>query len=213
MRFTNQFPAVIESGFGEGKVILYVSSLDRDWNHFPIHPTFLPWIQRWVKYSAQGLENISRHDVTVGTPLILEEMEQPPLVAAPGGKVSIARKNPQSPPVFEDTHRPGVYELYQWAGLSVSGAEDSSPATPKQIPGDAKRVGSFTVNIYPAESSPGKVPDKEFSQYFPGVQVNYSPAGQALNEASFGASVPLTTLLFLMLAVMMFWEGWIVRKE
>ena len=66
MRFTNQFPAVIESEFGEGKVILYVSSLDRDWNHFPIHPTFLPWIQRWVKYSAQSLENISRHDVMVG---------------------------------------------------------------------------------------------------------------------------------------------------
>ena len=213
MRFTNQFPAVIESDFGEGKVILYVSSLDRDWNRFPIHPTFLPWIQRWVKYSAQSLENISRHDITVGTPLVLEEMEQPPLVVAPGGKVSIARKNPQSPPVFEDTHRPGVYELYQSAGLSVSGTAGSSPPAPKQLPDDAKRVGSFTVNIDPAESSPGKVPEKELSQYFPGAQVSYSPADQALNTASVGAGVPLTTLLFLMLTVMMFWEGWIIRKE
>jgi aerotolerance regulator-like protein/VWA domain-containing protein len=213
MRFTNQFPAVIESDFGEGKVILYVSSLDRDWNRFPIHPTFLPWIQRWVKYSAQGLENISRHDITVGTPLVLEEMEQPPLVVAPGGKVSIARKNPQSHPIFEDTHRPGVYELYQWAGLSVSGTAGSSPPAPKQLPDDAKRAGSFTVNIDPEESSPGKVPEKELSQYFPGAQVNYSPVDQALNAASVGAGVPLTTLLFLMLAIMMFWEGWIVRKE
>jgi hypothetical protein len=213
MHFTNQFPAVIESDFGEGKVILYVSSLDRDWNNFPIHPTFLPWIQRWVKYSAQGLENISRHDITVGAPLVLEEMEQSPLVVAPGGKVSIARKNPQSPPVFEDTHRPGVYELYQWAEPAVSGAPDSPPPAPKQLPGGAKRVGSFTVNIDPAESAPGKVPEKELSQYLPGAQVDYSPAEQALNAASVGAGVPLTTLLFLMLAVMMFWEGWIVRKE
>ena len=213
MHFTNKFPAVIESDFGEGKVILYASSLDRDWNNFPIHPTFLPWIQRWVKYTAQSLENISRHDVTVGAPLVLNEMEQAPLVVAPGGKVSIARKNPQSPPVFEDTHRPGTYELYQWTGTSVVNEAESTPKVPKQLPDDAKRVGSFTVNIDPAESVPGKVPEKELSQYLPGAQVDYSPANQALSAASVGTGVPLTTLLFLMLAVMMFWEGWVVRKE
>ncbi len=214
MRFTNRFPALIESKFGEGKVILFVSSLDRDWNNFPIHPTFLPWIQRWVKYSAQSLENISRHDVTVGAPLVLEEMEQPPLVRSPGGKISVARKNPQSPPVFEDTHRPGVYELYQWTGTPAAGAAADSPSPePKQLPADARRMGSFTVNFDPAESVPGKVPVKELSPYFPGAQVDYSPADQALNAASVGAGVPLTTLLFLMLAVMIFWEGWIVRKE
>ena len=58
-----------------------------------------------------------------------------------------------------------------------------------------------------------KVPEKELSQYFPGAQVDFSPADQALNAASVGAGVPLTTLLFLMLAVMLFWESWIVRKE
>jgi hypothetical protein len=162
---------------------------------------------------AQGLENISRHDITVGTPLVLEEMEQPPLVVSPGGKISISRKNLQSPPVFEDTYRPGVYELYQWAGPSVSGPVDSPPSAPKQLPVDAKRLGSFTVNFDPAESAPGKVPEKELAQYFPGAQVDYSPADQALDAASVGAGVPLTTLLFLMLAVMIFWEGWIVRKE
>ncbi len=213
MRFTNQFPAVIESDFGEGKVVLYVSSLDRDWNNFPIHPTFLPWTQRWVKYMAQGLENISRHDVTVGAPLVLEEMEQPPLVVAPGGKIFVARKNSQSPPVFEGTHHPGVYELYQWAQPPVSGPVDSPPPAPKQLPADAKRLGGFTVNFDPAESAPGKISERELSQYFPGAQVDYSPADQALDAASVGAGVPLTTLLFLMLAVMMFWEGWIVRKE
>lgn len=213
MHFNNQFPAVIESQFGEGKVLLFVSSLDRDWNNFPIHPTFLPWIQRWVKYAAQGLENISRQDVTVGTPLVLEEMEQSPLVVAPGGKISLARKNPQSPPVFDDTYRPGVYELYQWIGPTGSGPVESPPSAPKQLPADAKRLGSFTVNFDPAESAPGKITEKELAQYFPGSELDYSPADQALNAASVGAGVPLTTLLFLMLAVMMFWEGWIVRKE
>jgi hypothetical protein len=213
MRFTNRFPAVIESAFGEGKVILYVSSLDRDWNAFPIHPTFLPWIQRWVKYLAQGLENISRHDITVGAPLVLEDTDPPPLVVAPGGKVSIARKKPQSPPVFEDTHRPGVYELYQWAGPPATGSGNVLVEAPEQLPPDARRIGSFTVNFDPAESAPGKISEKDLSQYFPGAQVAYSPADQALNAASVGAGVPLTTLLLLLLAVMLFWEGWVVRRE
>ena len=167
--------------------------LTSDWNNFPIHPTFLPWIQRWVKYTAQGLENISRHDVTVGTSLVLDEMDQPPLVVAPAGKLFIARKNPQSAPVFADTHRPGVYELYQWAGEPLSGTVDSTPTVPKQLPADAKRLGSFTVNFDPAESAPGKVSEKELSQYFPGAQVEYSPSDQALSAASIGAGVPLTT--------------------
>jgi hypothetical protein len=213
MHFTNQFPAVVESNFGEGKVILFVSSLDRDWNNFPIHPTFLPWIQRWVKYTAQSLENISRHDITVSSPLVLEEMEQPPLVVTPGGKISLARKRPQSSPVFDDTHRPGVYELYQWSGASTTDPKNVPVEEPKQLPSDAKRLGSFTVNFDPAESVPGKISEKELAQYFPGAQVDYSPADQALNAASVGAGVSLTTLLFLLLAVMMFWEGWTVRKE
>jgi hypothetical protein len=209
MHFTNRFPAMIESAFGEGKVILYVSSLDRDWNAFPIHPTFLPWMQRWVKYLAQSLENISRQDVTVGAPLVLEDIDPPPLVVAPGGKVSITRKNPQLQPVFEDTHRPGVYELYQWNG--ISGTTESQ--APEQLPADARRIGSFTVNFDPAESAPGKISENDLASWFPGAQVDYAPADQALNAASVGAGVPLTTLLFLMLAIMLFWEGWVVRRE
>ena len=53
----------------------------------------------------------------------------------------------------------------------------------------------------------------DLASWFPGAQVDYAPADQALNAASVGAGVSLTTLLFLMLAVMLFWEGWVVRRE
>jgi hypothetical protein len=212
MLFTNQFPAVIESTFGKGKVILYTSSLDRDWNNFPIHPTFLPWIQRWVKYTAQSLENISRHDVSVGATLVLEEMDRPPLVVGPGGKIYIARQKPKSSPSFDDTHRPGVYELHKWEEPGPDSANIPAEA-PKQLPTGSQRIGSFTVNFDPAESVPGKISEKELSQYFHGGQVDYSPAKQALDAAAISSGIPLTTLLILMLAVMMFWEGWVVRKE
>lgn len=212
--FTNQFPAVIESNLHDGKVILYTSSLDRDWNDFPIHPTFLPWIQRWVKYAAQGLETLARHDVAVGKPLVLEEMDQPPLVVAPGGKIFLARKQPQAPPVFEDTQHPGVYQLYQWAGAASADAENEGPApAPKQLPAEAQRVGNFTVNFDPAESVPGKIPEKDLAPYFPGGQFEITSSEQAFSAASVSAGVPLTTMLLLMLAVMMFWEGWLVRRE
>ena len=64
--FNNQNPAVIENDIGDGKVIVFLSSLDRQWNDFPIQPTFLPWIQRWTQYATRGLENISHKNLLIG---------------------------------------------------------------------------------------------------------------------------------------------------
>ena len=170
-------------------------------------------MQRWVKYTAQGLENISRHDITVGAQLVLEEMEQPPLVVAPGGKISSPGKIPNHPRCMK-TLNVRVFMN------SINGQGPPFPTRwilqlPRQsnclpMPNELEVLPSISILPNPV---PGKVPEKELSQYFPGTQVDYSPADQALNAASIGAGVPLTTLLFLMLAVMMFWEGWIVRKE
>jgi hypothetical protein len=73
--FSNQHPAVIETELGKGIVVLFLSSLDRDWNDFPIQPTYLPWVQRWTQYAARGLENISQQDLLVGEPFLKKTMD------------------------------------------------------------------------------------------------------------------------------------------
>ncbi len=113
MQFTNGFPAVIESGFGKGKIILFLSSVDRDWNNFPIQPTFLPWIQRWVKYSARSLESITHTKFHIGEPFRLETEQGAHYLKTPAGTIKRLSRKKDGKILFSDTFRPGVYSLFR----------------------------------------------------------------------------------------------------
>ena len=42
-RFSNGSPALLERALGAGRVVLFASDLDRQWNDFPLHPAFVPF--------------------------------------------------------------------------------------------------------------------------------------------------------------------------
>jgi hypothetical protein len=42
-RFTDGAPALLERAEGKGRVVLFASDLDRHWNDFPLHPSFVPF--------------------------------------------------------------------------------------------------------------------------------------------------------------------------
>jgi hypothetical protein len=42
-RFTDGAPALLERAEGRGRVVLFASDLDRRWNDFPLHPSFVPF--------------------------------------------------------------------------------------------------------------------------------------------------------------------------
>ncbi|WP_029190169.1 BatA domain-containing protein [Verrucomicrobium spinosum] len=45
-RLVNNEPSVVEWGFGEGNVVLFNSTATPDWNNLPLHPAFVPYLQR-----------------------------------------------------------------------------------------------------------------------------------------------------------------------
>jgi hypothetical protein len=49
-RFTDGNPALVERREGNGRVVLFASDLDRQWNDFPLHPAFVPFIIETVRY-------------------------------------------------------------------------------------------------------------------------------------------------------------------
>jgi hypothetical protein len=55
-RFTDGIPALLErradalTGAAPGHVLLFASDLDRRWNDFPLHPTFVPFAQEVARY-------------------------------------------------------------------------------------------------------------------------------------------------------------------
>lgn len=49
-RFTGGAPALAERPAGSGKVLLFASDVDRRWNDFPLHPSFVPFTQEVARY-------------------------------------------------------------------------------------------------------------------------------------------------------------------
>lgn len=68
LSFESGAPALVERTLGRGKVLLFTSTLDRDWNSLPIQPAFLPLLQ-------QAVRHLSREP--------LRETEQPTLIGQP----------------------------------------------------------------------------------------------------------------------------------
>ena len=53
-RYADGHPAIIERRIGRGKVILFASTADKDWNDTPLRPAFLPVVRRATQYVALG---------------------------------------------------------------------------------------------------------------------------------------------------------------
>ncbi len=211
MRFSNKFPALIESNFGEGKVFLFVSTLDRDWNNFPIQPTFLPWIQRWVKYASKSLDTISRPSLKIGDTVTIEENQKTILILSPNKKIFQIEKN--TTPVFKETWYPGNYQIFQTPENSQSDARtNGTPTILKSLPKNAESVGNFVVNVDIQESIPGKISPKRIKELLPGTRIDFQKDTD-IGSPNTSEGTPLTTSFFIILASMLFFEGWILRKD
>lgn len=203
--FTNQNPAVLETDLGKGKIIVFLSSLDREWNDFPIQPTFLPWIQRWTQYAARGLENISHQNLLVGE-VYQQTMDNGRwAIQTPGGNFHLIT-TAEGKITFPKTQTPGVYTVFELP-------DDYSQETITKLPLASQPVGTFTINVDTKESSPQKISEENIKTFLPNLKI-------AINSPEFvGSQLPssegilLATPLLLLVAGIFLLEGWIIRKE
>ncbi len=49
-RFTDGSPALLERPEERGRVVLFASDIDRRWNDFPLHPSFVPFVVETLRY-------------------------------------------------------------------------------------------------------------------------------------------------------------------
>src|SRR5207244_9644377 len=49
-RLTDQTPLVLDKKIGEGRVVLFASGLDNLTNDFPLHPAFVPFVEKTALY-------------------------------------------------------------------------------------------------------------------------------------------------------------------
>ena len=135
-------PLLLERQVGQGRVMLFASSIDRDWTDFPLQPTFVPWLYRMVSYLAQqqvDRANFVRTGQIVRLPGSATEL-QPVQVEEPGGEVGYGQADPRdaaatAAAVFTKTDRAGVYCVRPTTG--------GEAAAPRAV---------FAANVPPEES-------------------------------------------------------------
>ncbi len=131
-------PLLVERQFGQGRVMLFASTIDRDWTNFPVRPSYLPWIYRLTSYLAQ--ERLAKLPIVttgsrVAIPFSAGEGLPQVQVKKPDGTTghAVIGNDPERPLEFTDTSEPGVYTI----------AEQGQDAAPKlfvaNLDGDESR--------------------------------------------------------------------------
>ena len=144
MREPSGQPLLVERRMGQGRVLLFTSTIDRDWTNFPLQPTYVPWLYRMVSYLAQQQverANFVRTGQVVSLPASATQA-RPVQVNKPDGSVGYGEPDPRDAAataagVFTETERAGVYQ-----GRSTTGGESAPPAA------------MFAANVPPEESDP-----------------------------------------------------------
>jgi len=115
-RYDSGATAILEASLGSGRLLLYTSTLDRDWNDLPIQPGFLPLAQQAVRYLGRKPTDLRRRDGLVGglrllsVPADVERIE----VTHPGGaKTTIDAEHISNDgrASFDDSAAPGFYSV------------------------------------------------------------------------------------------------------
>ena len=203
--FTNKNPAIIETEAGKGKIVVFLSSLDRAWNDFPIQPTFLPWIQRWTQYAARGLERNSHQNLLVGETYQQNSNEGRWAIQTPGGNLHLAMTT-NGKTTLRKTLNPGVYSVYKLP-------ENYMQDTITKLPLGSKPSGTFTINVDTKESSPEKISEKDIKVFLPDLPVTIKKPVLNISPLPSYNGMHLATPLLLGFAGILLMEGLVIRRE
>ena len=99
----NGSPLLLEREVGKGRVLLFTSSLDRNWNQLPLKSVFLPFCQEMVKYAAR--------------------FQLSPQAYRVGDRVALQSLNPQWAKALAALSYSGRSFAHSWTVVAPSGRE------------------------------------------------------------------------------------------
>ncbi|UCD83211.1 MAG: hypothetical protein JSU92_07755, partial [Deltaproteobacteria bacterium] len=174
IQYDTDAPALLEKKWGKGRVILFTSTIDRDWNDLPIKTTYLPLIHQLSQYLARSLAGEEEEEILVGQPknLSWEGKEQVIRVVDPQGKVTMLTgkvREGRKEATYSETGIPGFYNV-------VGQDEDEGGLS----------EAAFVVNIDVAESNLIKITQEEVFRLLGEEGVEFSQEDRRVSRGSGG---------------------------
>ncbi len=141
-RFDDGRVALTESRRGEGRVVVWASSLDTLWNDLPLKPVFLPFVQRLAAYAAGHAEVEAWHRVGDVIELAAVPDDAVWIVDTPSGE----RRDDLAEGLLRLSEA-GVFELRGAAGDVTLVAANVDPAEANLDSLDPEEVASRVVRV------------------------------------------------------------------
>jgi hypothetical protein len=183
-------PALVSARHGQGRVVLYTSTVDRDWADLPIRTSFLPLMQRISSYLAGSLEEREAMRVPVGSQLPLRAVGARAVgqVVSPSGQQVPVEAQKDGARVAGPIVEPGVHRVLDEKGQPLVTLD-------------------FAAVLDASESDLTRLEQDALEAWF--GEATVKRAGMADAD---GPSVPLWTWLIVAAALAFFFEGTLLRK-
>ncbi len=135
----NGAPLLIEQRRGQGRVLLFTSSLDNTWNDLPVQPVFVSLLSEASRYLAG--ETLLKREQRVGGSLPLDQAAAAGQVIDPNGRNLLSLSDSQrARSVRLDTQ--GFYEVVTAAGSSLVAA-NAVPDESNLMPMSLDEIGNW----------------------------------------------------------------------
>jgi hypothetical protein len=192
-------PALVESRFGDGRVLLATFPATGSWSSLPLKPEFVPLVLRLVSHAERRAE-LDAPSVTPpdGVAEITATVAWNPATATvtdPAGHAGDVTFQPVGTRLvggFERTALAGYY------GVEVKGGKPNEPKSGKT---------AFAVNLAPEESRLAAAPEEDIRRWLPGVSLRVvdasAEAQQQFGSVGEGTEIwrYLLALTFIVIAV------------
>jgi hypothetical protein len=181
-------PALVLARRGRGQVLLFTSTVDRDWSDFAIRTSFLPLMQRVAAWLSGALEERNELKVTVGDTPTFPAAATPPgadvSLTGPAGELRVERQ-PDGTLSAGPIPAPGAYVAHA-DGTAVPGL-------------------SFAASLDAAESDLTRLKPEELKSFFGDDAVRTTGTGTE-------SKAPLWTWLIVAAVLALFLEGLLLKR-
>lgn len=165
-RFADGAPWIVEQQVGRGRVLLFASTADLEWNDLATKPAFVPLVQRAVLLLAGSLAPGADREITAGEEKIFaagaELVGSRIRIATPGGRGEEVEYRPQdagASAVYRGTEAVG---FYGWSGPAGEGVfavnvpareSDLTPLAADDLENRLRPVRAEVVTIAPGHAA------------------------------------------------------------
>jgi hypothetical protein len=147
-RLSDRTPLLIERKIGEGKALLFTSTIDNYANDFPLHPSFVAFLDQSARYLSAMEERSAT--VTVGSHIELRSAKEQAVsveVIDPDGKRPLSLRESTQAPTYQ-VPREGFFEVRR-----ANGRHEMAAVNPDRRESDLRLVPAETVQLWTGAGS------------------------------------------------------------